>query len=127
MNTGHGHVYPREDGLRMRCGGPAMCAKCALDQARKLREDELATFHSSDVVIEPATALPMESSMPLTEVWDAFLSASCVSPTASWEQRLSATADRCQCSVQHVLAAIAMGNADIMLRLQPLLTKLARG
>lgn len=34
-NTGHGHVYPRPDGARMRCGGPAMCSSCALDAARK--------------------------------------------------------------------------------------------
>ena len=34
-NAGHGHVYPRLDGVRARCGGPAICAKCALDAARK--------------------------------------------------------------------------------------------
>ena len=30
-NTGHGHVWPRPDGYRMRCGGPAMCAVCRED------------------------------------------------------------------------------------------------
>jgi hypothetical protein len=34
-NTGHGHVYPRPDGARARCGGPALCGKCAADLARK--------------------------------------------------------------------------------------------
>ena len=30
-NTGHGHVHPRPDGLRVRCGGPAVCTYCAAD------------------------------------------------------------------------------------------------
>lgn len=31
MNRGHGHVFPREDGVRARCGGPAVCNECAKD------------------------------------------------------------------------------------------------
>lgn len=38
MNTGHGHVYPREDGVRARCGGPACCHECARDLARQQQE-----------------------------------------------------------------------------------------
>ena len=34
-NTGHGHVFPRPDGVKARCGGPAICAECALDAQRK--------------------------------------------------------------------------------------------
>lgn len=37
-NTGHGHVYPRPDGVKARCGGPAMCAPCALDATKRSRE-----------------------------------------------------------------------------------------
>lgn len=33
-NTGHGHVWKRPDGVVARCGGPAMCKECALDEAR---------------------------------------------------------------------------------------------
>jgi hypothetical protein len=33
-NTGHGHVRPRPDGIRARCGGPAMCCECAREQAQ---------------------------------------------------------------------------------------------
>lgn len=29
---GHGHVIPRADGKRARCGGPALCAKCRAEQ-----------------------------------------------------------------------------------------------
>ncbi len=28
---GHGHVFPRADGVKMRCGGPGLCSKCAAD------------------------------------------------------------------------------------------------
>lgn len=34
-NTGHGHVFPRPDGVRARCGGPGLCAECSRDLARK--------------------------------------------------------------------------------------------
>lgn len=34
-NTGHGHVFPRADGVRARCGGPKMCKECSFDQAAK--------------------------------------------------------------------------------------------
>lgn len=33
-NTGHGHVWERPDGMKARCGGPAICAECAKDKAR---------------------------------------------------------------------------------------------
>ena len=34
MSTGHGHVTPRADGAKARCGGPAICSECALEYAR---------------------------------------------------------------------------------------------
>lgn len=34
-NIGHGHVFPREDGVRMRCGGPGLCKECSADKAFK--------------------------------------------------------------------------------------------
>jgi hypothetical protein len=46
-NTGHGHVRPRPDGLKARCGGPALCPVCARDagqlKAHKLNHPELPT------------------------------------------------------------------------------------
>lgn len=33
MNMGHGHVTPNEFGMKARCGGPAICAECALELA----------------------------------------------------------------------------------------------
>ena len=33
QHTGHGHVVPRLDGVRTRCGGPAMCRVCQGEQA----------------------------------------------------------------------------------------------
>jgi hypothetical protein len=35
---GHGHVVPRADGMRARCGGPGMCVVCDQEQARKDRD-----------------------------------------------------------------------------------------
>jgi hypothetical protein len=32
-NTGHGHVQPRPDGVKARCGGPGMCAECRRERA----------------------------------------------------------------------------------------------
>ena len=33
-NTGHGHVWPRPDGTRMRCSGTYMCKECQADAAQ---------------------------------------------------------------------------------------------
>ena len=41
-NTGHGHVYPRPDGNKARCGGPHMCSECALDFVRKNAEQPVS-------------------------------------------------------------------------------------
>lgn len=35
MNTGHGHVFPREDGVVARCGGPGLCAECSTEVVRR--------------------------------------------------------------------------------------------
>ena len=34
-NVGHGHVYKRPDGVRMRCCGPKRCSECKSDQMRR--------------------------------------------------------------------------------------------
>lgn len=34
-DCGHGHVFPRADGVKARCGGPALCSKCAADLASR--------------------------------------------------------------------------------------------
>lgn len=49
-NVGHGHVYPRPDGVKARCGGPAICKECALDFARKNAEQPKAQPSSAEVV-----------------------------------------------------------------------------
>lgn len=33
-NTGHGHVRPRPDGMKARCGGPGICSECSVEQAQ---------------------------------------------------------------------------------------------
>lgn len=32
-DSGHGHVHPRADGQRARCGDPGMCDQCSREQA----------------------------------------------------------------------------------------------
>lgn len=32
-DSGHGHVHPRADGQRARCGGPGICDQCSREQA----------------------------------------------------------------------------------------------
>lgn len=34
-NEGHGHVFPRPDGVRARCGGPGICLECSSDAAAR--------------------------------------------------------------------------------------------
>lgn len=36
--TGHGHVTPRSDGCKARCGGPALCVVCQCEAAQQLAE-----------------------------------------------------------------------------------------
>jgi hypothetical protein len=33
--SNHGHVTPRPDGVKARCGGPALCSECAKELAQK--------------------------------------------------------------------------------------------
>lgn len=34
-NKGHGHIFSRPDGVRMRCGGPKRCHSCQADKKRR--------------------------------------------------------------------------------------------
>lgn len=38
-NSGHGHVYPRPDGVKARCGGPGVCAYCSIDAKHKADQE----------------------------------------------------------------------------------------
>ncbi|AOE44586.1 hypothetical protein SEA_JUMBO_78 [Gordonia phage Jumbo] len=46
---GHGHVYPRKDRGKARCGGPKMCKKCASDMTRA---------QADGYYIDPPTRIP---------------------------------------------------------------------
>lgn len=46
-NVGHGHVFPRPDRHKARCGGPAICAVCAKDAAKMAGEPRPDPFRPS--------------------------------------------------------------------------------
>ncbi|HHM6343031.1 TPA: hypothetical protein ACRMOT_001332 [Pseudomonas aeruginosa] len=46
-NVGHGHVFPRADGVKMRCGGPGLCSECTADASR-----------ARAALAQPSAALP---------------------------------------------------------------------
>lgn len=54
LNHGHGHVFPRADGIRARCGGPPICDECDKDY-----------FHKNGGGIGPLAAL-IESAKPIS-------------------------------------------------------------
>jgi len=45
QNTGHGHVYPRPDGVKARCGGAGICQQCAADLVRWAASAQPTTLH----------------------------------------------------------------------------------
>lgn len=47
-NTGHGHVFPRPDGVRSRCGGPATCDDCHADHEAKVKAEVLTVAAGAD-------------------------------------------------------------------------------
>lgn len=56
-NTGHGHVRPRPDGIKMRCGGPGLCSACSKERASSILWDTdpqaLAAIPPDEVPIAP--------------------------------------------------------------------------
>lgn len=69
-NTGHGHVYVRPDGVKARCGGPAICSECALDFARKSQEDMPADLRKT---VNEATKRWSDEGRLIEAGWQAML------------------------------------------------------
>lgn len=55
LDQGHGHVFPRPDGSRARCGGPRICGLCARDLARK--NSDAVPIGKRELLIEVMTFL----------------------------------------------------------------------
>lgn len=50
-NFGHGHVYPRPDGMKARCGGPGICPECSKEASYQFRKEK-PTMNAAPVSIE---------------------------------------------------------------------------
>jgi hypothetical protein len=57
-NTGHGHVWPRPDGAKARCGGPTICPDCA--RALATRREAEKPDPDPDPVWDQPDREPME-------------------------------------------------------------------
>ncbi len=57
-NTGHGHVRPRPDGVKARCGGPGLCGECSREASRK------KAGHGEAYIAAGATARPLFDTDP---------------------------------------------------------------
>lgn len=53
--SGHGHVTPNADGSKARCGGPAICPKCASEAGQAK-----AVVDAGRVVVRPNEPPPVE-------------------------------------------------------------------
>lgn len=71
----HGHVTPRVDGVKARCGGPRICKVCAIELAALNSAAPLpAAHHSVDankMVPEAAPALPEQVNALVKDIHDA--------------------------------------------------------
>ena len=50
MTGGHGHVVPRADGAKARCGGPGLCSACSREAALLRGETVSMPLHSMSEV-----------------------------------------------------------------------------
>lgn len=49
--SGHGWVTPNPDGSKARCGGPAICVKCALEFHREFRINQVGVARPGDIIL----------------------------------------------------------------------------
>jgi hypothetical protein len=54
MIGSHGHVVPRPDGMKARCGGPAICGQCAREAAQEAAANEVIGYRIGDRIYDPA-------------------------------------------------------------------------
>ena len=48
-SIGHGHVFPRPDGVKARCGGPGICPQCSKDLQVQRRWVEMHAKAGNDI------------------------------------------------------------------------------
>lgn len=76
FNTGHGHVFPRPDGFKARCGGPPLCFLCVADAAEKASQRQSIkqsvssdTVSDNDIVQIIVRVFPKNNKMIQNDCW----------------------------------------------------------
>lgn len=67
MDTRHGHVVPRPDGVKARCGGPAICPVCAREAAQEAAAGEITGYRIGDKVYRPEDVVIIRRQDPPAE------------------------------------------------------------
>ncbi len=69
-NTGHGHVWERADGVRVRCGGPGLCTLCASDSVRHASKGNASAevIYKGVCIGGPNSGNELQSNYPHTKI-----------------------------------------------------------
>lgn len=70
-NTGHGHAWPRPDGMKARCGGVVLCRECARDNGlvERWRKGGTASPGADHGPIDPALHAKMNALAEVLDGW----------------------------------------------------------
>lgn len=63
---GHGHVMPRPDGVKARCGGPALCRICQSEQAALVAQPEPSPATAQAALVELIEAIDAQQDLQLS-------------------------------------------------------------
>lgn len=108
VNFGHGHVFPRKDGAKARCGGAGICDQCSRDSARKNASEQI-----------PGRLAAFKEAIAEIEGWEALH----VKAHAEFPYADKASADREHANTMRLLACIK-GRIQVRAGLKPDLSKM---
>lgn len=87
MNTGHGHVIPRHDGVKARCGGPGICTQCSQELAQLKAKSQKLVENDPEKAAEGAGCQHRRlRNMTWPDNCDSELCIDCLLTRHHWEQ-----------------------------------------